>query len=165
MFYVKTIILIFIVSLFCSVQTSNVPNENVIQENQVRKNETPKPKVYGPGWDSPQLVFPSRYFFVQNVNVVNVKITPLSSETRCPFWTQIFRDSNFNNITIVRYKLMTDVCPQGIIIQLLGDDVVLAERQYDGDIYSEECHCPNQDWSSLMNCHQINHQQIDEDLK
>jgi hypothetical protein len=62
-------------------------------------------------------------------------------DSGCRIWHQILNETNFGetNLTIVRYKLLTEVCSGGFEIQLIADDKVLARKVVVEDIYSENC--------------------------
>jgi len=123
--------------------------------------------ISGHGWHSPQLIFNSRYFFVKNQLIDKVLIK--SPDSGCRIWHQILNETNFGetNLTIVRYKLLTEVCSGGFEIQLIADDKVLARKVVVEDIYSENCICLRNDWKDLMKCNQMTQQfeQIDRDLR
>ncbi|CAG2118092.1 unnamed protein product [Medioppia subpectinata] len=123
-------------------------------------------EITGLGWHSPQLVFSSRYFFVWNQSVTSVVIT--SPDNGCRVWHQMFNETNFmSNLTIIRYKVLSDVCVGGLEMSLLGTDGdVLARKVVTEDVWSERCVCRRPDWSQLMNCDQMSQQftQIDSDL-
>ncbi|RWS09674.1 KDEL motif-containing protein 1-like protein [Dinothrombium tinctorium] len=122
-------------------------------------------KVFGPGWDNPQLIFPSRYFFVQHFSdkrVVRVEIEGKVGENvaanrkDCRIWTQVFNETNFDfDMIIVRYKLMSDRCSNGVIIKLFdANNELLMKKETSTAIYAEECVCHNLRWNELMNCDQ-----------
>src|SRR5882724_1934161 len=71
-------------------------------------------EITGFGWHSPQLIFSSRYFFVWNESIDRVVIT--SPDTGCRVWHQIFNQTEFGSktLTIIRYKLLSDVCLGGL---------------------------------------------------
>ena len=125
-------------------------------------------EITGFGWHLPQLVFHSRYFFVWDQLVDSVVIT--SPDTGCRVWHQLFNETDFEdrNLTIIRYKLLSEVCLGGLQIRLFGDgNRLLATKVVDEDIWSERCVCRREDWSRLMKCHQMRQQfpQIDSDLR
>lgn len=127
----------------------------------------PEVEITGHGWHSPQLIFTSRYFFVWNKPVKEVAIT--SPDNGCRVWQQVFNETNFEDriLTIIRYKLLTQVC-KGLEIRLTGDDgQQLARRVVTEDIWSERCVCRRHDWPQLMKCQQMTQQfqQINKDLK
>lgn len=148
-------IVIYFKSIIILLFVSNTDNSNTIE-------------ISGIGWHSPQLIFSSRYFFVRNKSV-DVLIT--SPDSECRVWTQVLNDTNFgeNYLTIIRYKLLSDVCLGGIEIQLSDKTTneVLARKVVVEDIYSEKCICRRTDWSLLMKCNEMTQQfnQIDSDLR
>ena len=131
-------------------------------------DSTEELEITGFGWHSPQLIFTSRYFFIWNKSVDSVVIT--SPDKSCRLWQQVFNQTDFGDrlLTIVRYKLLSDVCLGGLQISLFGDNnQLLAKKVIEEDIWSENCICRRQDWSLLMGCHKMSQQfqQIDEDLR
>ena len=127
----------------------------------------PEVEITGFGWHSPQLIFTSRYFFVWNTPVKEVSIT--SPDNGCRVWQQVFNETNFEDktLTIVRYKLLSEVC-EGLEISLFGDSgQLLARRVVTEDVWSERCVCRRHDWPQLMKCSEMTQQfqQINSDLK
>ncbi|XP_054157940.1 protein O-glucosyltransferase 2-like [Oppia nitens] len=129
-------------------------------------------EITGLGWHSPQAIFPSRYFFVWNKPVSAVVITSPADDRACRVWQQVFNETNFADklVTIVRYKLVGDVCRGGIQIDVYGNDQSssqpMARRVVTEDIWSEKCVCRRHDWPQLMKCREMSQQfkQIDSDL-
>ncbi|CAG2166227.1 unnamed protein product, partial [Oppiella nova] len=99
------------------------------------------------------------------------KVVITSPDDGCRVWHQILNETHFEpNVTIVRYKLLSDVCLGGLEIALYGDPnrkQVLARKVVTEDVWSERCVCRRHDWSYQMKCQQMAQQftQIDSDLR
>lgn len=131
-------------------------------------------KVYGPGWDDPSLVLPSRYFFVEypekcHRKISKVIIESLKEDKVCRNKQQIFHDTFYKvGLTLVRYRLLDKVCEDGLRVMLLdenGQEVKRIEsKQVIGD---EDCVCPQSDFDQRMECDTTPelYQRIDDDLR
>ncbi|KAI1309340.1 Protein O-glucosyltransferase 1 [Halotydeus destructor] len=112
--------------------------------------------VHGPGWEKPQLIFPSRYFFVEHPPDCHNRISSAriaSRSSKCLSRIQFFNETQYaNDMVIVRYRLVQDEC-RDVTISLHDEEgVVVVEKQFGGTIYNENCNCPSATWYSDMQC-------------
>lgn len=131
-------------------------------------------RIYGPGWEQPELLLPSRYFFVDHVPNCDkrvVRATIVSrSKSRCLAKMQTFNQTLFSHdLVIFRYRLVTDECDNFDI--LLYDNVgdVVAKRHVKGSTLSDDCHCATEAnrWKDKMRCDATPelYKRIEQDLK
>lgn len=115
-------------------------------------------KVFGPGWDNPGLILPSRYFFIDHPpdcdeRIGKVLIKSLTA-VRCLVRVQIFNQTQFgNDLIIARYRLVEQSCGGGfqILITDLHDNVIKSKAVTEV-IYDEQCNCPKEDWFDQLKC-------------
>lgn len=128
-------------------------------------------KISGPGFDDPDLILPSRYFFIQvsdgcDLQSYSVTIQSPLGLRDCPLKLQVLRET-FQQIIIVRYRLLDVYCRNGLLISvLLNESQVLVQKEISGLIRSEDCYCPIYDFSLRMGCaDDMQSSRIQEDLK
>lgn len=114
--------------------------------------------IYGPGWDDPALIVPSRYFFVDHpancTNRVKSAVIESLSNVRCLARMQVFDASQFSNdLTIFRYRLVNDACLDGLEIILKDENnEIVARRSVEEPIYDDQCYCPERSWPEKAKC-------------
>lgn len=131
-------------------------------------------EVYGPGWETPSLVLPSRYFFIKypekcHQRVSKVVIESINDPKGCRSKQQVFHDTMYKNgLSVVRYRLLDKVCEQGLRITLQDEDGREVRRQETNQvIVDEDCLCPDTSFNHRMKCDSKPdlYQRIDDDLK
>ena len=131
-------------------------------------------RVSGPGWDDPTLILPSRYFFIEYPEdcpdrIHKIIVTSPNGYKDCPSRIQMLNETlHGNHLAIVRYKLFTQVCKNGISISLLdqkGNEV--KKKLVQVPIYDEVCSCQSEDFWHRMKCDSNSemYQQIQDDLR
>lgn len=115
--------------------------------------------VYGPGWDDPSLVLPSRYFFIQypgkcTERISKVVIESKSNRNGCRIKQQVFHDTLYKvGLTVVRYRLFDKVCENGLRITLSDEEGrEIKRKETDQVVVDEECSCRQSNFNERMNC-------------
>ena len=129
--------------------------------------------IFGPGWDQPQLVFPSRYFFVDHASNCSKRIKfahieSYSKTNRCLARIQLLNQTQFmNDLLIVRYRLVSDFCENFDILLYDELDKLVVKRSVKSKIYEDNCSCHYNQWNSAMQCDQHTelYQKIHDDLR
>ncbi|KAK8746945.1 hypothetical protein OTU49_016907, partial [Cherax quadricarinatus] len=137
-----------------------------------------KTKVYGPGLQPDQIVYPVRYFFIELYDIEGNRIqksvgnsitVQIEGETShgiyCRKWTQVL--DRFDGSYIARYRTY-QTC-RDLTIHILYNNQHVAESPYKilHPVYSEDCYCPVGDivkWQELAGC-PSSYPQINQDLK
>lgn len=128
--------------------------------------------IYGPGWEQPELILPSRYFFIQvpdqcDKQSVDVHITSPLGYKDCQVKLQVLHPILLD-LVIVRYRLLSLSCPNGFTIRILHKESgqILAEKMLSSEVRSEECLCRSPDFSVRMGCPKdLKLSRIDQDLR
>jgi hypothetical protein len=115
-------------------------------------------RVHGPGWDQPELILPSRYFFIQvpdgcNKQHYDVQLIPDAFQKNCQVKLQVLRQTLLS-VIIVRYRILSLTCPDGFTISISNSSngQVLAQKDIEFGVCSEECISRSQDFSHKMGC-------------
>lgn len=155
----------------CLICTIKSESEN---ENEAIGLKTCGPgfRIYGPGWEQPQLILPSRYFFIQVTDrcakeAFDVHITSPRGDKDCRYRLQVLRQTLLDFV-IVRYRLLSPSCRSGLTISVSHKESgeLLARKETHTGIQSEECICRLPDFSERMGCPaDINLSRIHQDLR
>ena len=114
-------------------------------------------KIFGPGFEDPDLILPSRYFFIQVPEGCDLQSYSVTIQSRlglrdCPLKLQVFRET-FLHLIIVRYRLLDAYCRNGLLVSvLLNGSHLLTQKEISGIIRSEDCNCPVSDFNQRMAC-------------
>lgn len=130
-------------------------------------------KAYGPGWDDPSLVLPSRYFFIEYPEKCRRKISKaiiesLSNQRGCRSKQQVFHDTSYKvGLTVIRYRLLDKVCQDGIRIILVDDNGEQVKQTESRQvIVDEDCSCSEPNFSDRMKCNTDHlYDRMNEDLR
>ena len=115
-------------------------------------------RVQGPGWDQPDLVLPSRYFFLHlpdgcDKQLLDVAVQSPKGLADCQVRVQVLRQT-IHPWIIVRYRLLSPLCENGLSIRIINKSSgqVVARKDISSVIRSEECTCRLPDFAKRLNC-------------
>lgn len=157
-----------LITYICSTGDGNNLSREVISDEECGSNLS----IYGPGWDQPELILPSRYFIINIPNhcdkeAYQVDIIPPRGQKDCLFKQQTLRQTLLS-IVIVRYRLLSLSCTSGFTITISNKTTgqALAIKEVTSAIKSEDCMCPSPDFSEQMGCStDLKWSRIEDDLR
>ena len=127
-------------------------------------------KVSGSGWDDPSVILPSRYFFIHvpdNCNLtVSFVVTSLKKDRECLVKTKVFSETA-TGVVIVRYRLISKSCTQGISMTIYNKNQVLKKKEFPFPVYGEDCVCRSNHFIERLGCHEdiVSREGVARDLK
>ena len=132
------------------------------------------PRIYGPGWDDPSLVLPSRYFFIDipngcDLSISNVEVaSPKGVRDRgCLIKTRVMSETS-TGVVIVRYRVVSPSCQEGISITIYDQhNQVISRKDVTKAILGEDCTCRIDDFNERFKCEedQVSNEGVHRDLK
>ena len=127
-------------------------------------------QVSGSGWDDPSVILPSRYFFIHVPEICNltisVAVTSLNKDRECLIKTKVFSETA-TGVVIVRYRLISKSCFQGISITIYNENQVLKKKEFPFPVHGEDCVCRSNHFIEKLECHKdiVSREGVARDLK